>query len=158
MAALGEVKYLTIHCAATPEFRDVKAREIEAWDISKFGQKSYHFICLLDGTIHQSLPLTVRGAHVGKANTGNIGFCYVGGMTKDMKSPKDTRNTLQKAAIRKKVAELQAQFLILKTNDATGKPRTRGHRDWSPDLNHNGKIERNEWIKACPCFDVTTEL
>ena len=40
------IKYLTIHCAATPENRDVKAREIEKWDIAKFGQKSYHLTCL----------------------------------------------------------------------------------------------------------------
>ena len=32
-----------------------------------------------------------------------------------------------------------------------------GHRDLSPDLNGNGEIEPEEWVKACPCFDVTKE-
>ena len=32
-----------------------------------------------------------------------------------------------------------------------------GHRDLSPDLNANGEIEPEEWIKACPCFDVKAE-
>ena len=26
----------------------------------------------------------------------------------------------------------------------------------SPDLNGNGEIEPEEWIKACPCFDAET--
>ena len=32
-----------------------------------------------------------------------------------------------------------------------------GHRDFSPDLNKNGKIEPNEWIKMCPSFDAKNE-
>ena len=32
--------------------------------------------------------------------------------------------------------------------------RVCGHRDLSPDLNGNGEIEPEEWIKACPCFDA----
>jgi hypothetical protein len=31
----------------------------------------------------------------------------------------------------------------------------KGHRDYSPDMNGNGIIERNEWIKTCPGFDVS---
>ena len=32
-----------------------------------------------------------------------------------------------------------------------------GHRDFSPDLNKNGRIEKNERIKDCPCFDAKEE-
>ena len=28
----------------------------------------------------------------------------------------------------------------------------------SPDLNGNGEIEPEEWIKQCPCFDVAKEF
>lgn len=28
------------------------------------------------------------------------------------------------------------------------------YRDLSPDLNANGEIEPEEWIKQCPCFNV----
>ena len=35
--------------------------------------------------------------------------------------------------------------------------RVCGHRDLSPDLNGNGEIEPEEWIKACPCFEVKKE-
>jgi N-acetylmuramoyl-L-alanine amidase len=30
----------------------------------------------------------------------------------------------------------------------------KGHRDWSPDLDGDGEIEQNEWLKDCPCFNV----
>ncbi len=33
-----------------------------------------------------------------------------------------------------------------------------GHRDLSPDLNGNGEIEPEEWIKECPCFDAVSIL
>jgi len=29
-----------------------------------------------------------------------------------------------------------------------------GHRDLSPDLNGDGVITSEEWLKYCPCFDV----
>ena len=35
--------------------------------------------------------------------------------------------------------------------------RVCGHRDLSPDLNGNGEIEPEEWVKACPCFDAEEE-
>lgn len=44
------IKFLTIHCAATPEGRDVKAATISDWDKAKFGQTSYHHVVELDGT------------------------------------------------------------------------------------------------------------
>lgn len=131
------IKYLTIHCAATPEGRNVSAASVEQWDIQKFGQKSYHWIVLLDGTKHRSLQDDRRGAHVGGKNTGNIGVCYIGGMDAQMKAPKDTRTPAQKQALREIVAEYRAKYPGIVV---------RGHRDW-PGV-----------AKACPSFSVATEL
>ena len=136
MPALGPVKYLTIHCAATPEGRDVKPASIEQWDIDKFGQKSYHWIVLLDGTTHRSLRDDQKGAHVGKNNSGNIGVCYVGGCDAKMNA-KDTRTEAQKTALLTLVRTYQERYpgIIV-----------RGHRDW-PGVS-----------KACPSFDVAAWL
>jgi N-acetylmuramoyl-L-alanine amidase len=130
-------RFLTIHCAATPEGRDVKAATISAWDIAKFGQVSYHHVVELDGTAVQTLPDDKRGAHVGGKNTGNIGICYVGGMDAKMAKPKDTRTAAQKATLRRLVTEYQAKYpgIIV-----------RGHREW-PGV-----------AKACPSFDVQAWL
>ena len=131
------IKYLTIHCAATPEGRDVKAETVEQWDIAKFGHKSYHWIIELDGTMHKSLEDNVRGAHVGKNNTGNIGICYVGGVDKNNKIAKDTRTAAQKKSLVTLVRTYKARYpgLVIK-----------GHRDWSGVK------------KDCPSFDVAKWL
>lgn len=131
------IKYLTIHCAATPEGRDVKAATITQWDREKFGQTSYHAVCELDGTLVVTLKDNQKGAHTGGANTGNLGLCYVGGMDKQMKAPKDTRTSAQRVAMAQFIREKQRLYpgLIV-----------RGHRDW-PGVR-----------KACPSFDVKAWL
>jgi N-acetylmuramoyl-L-alanine amidase len=130
------IKFLTIHCAATPEGRDVKAATIDQWDIAKFGQVSYHWVIELDGSAVRGLRDDQRGAHVGKNNTGNIGICYVGGCDKNM-NPKDTRTFAQKNQLRTLVRTYQERYpgIII-----------RGHNEW-PGVK-----------KACPSFDVSKWL
>jgi len=134
---LGPIQFLTIHCAATPEGRDVKAATISQWDQARFGQTSYHHVVELDGTAVQTLPDDVKGAHVGGHNTGNIGVCYVGGMDALNRAPKDTRTPAQKTALRAIVEQYRKAHpgIIV-----------RGHRDW-PGVK-----------KACPSFDVGKDL
>lgn len=143
------IKYLTIHCAATPEGAERTVEQLNAIAMKRFKQKSYHWIVTLDGTAHRNIQDDRRGAHVGGRNTGNIGIVYVGGLAKDGKTAKDTRTDAQKATLRKLVADYKAKYPGI---------RVLGHRDWSADLDGDGVIEKHEWMKACPCFDVTTEL
>jgi N-acetylmuramoyl-L-alanine amidase len=35
--------------------------------------------------------------------------------------------------------------------------RITGHRDLSPDIDKDGVVEPNEWVKQCPCFNAETE-
>lgn len=146
---LGPIRFLTIHCSATPEGRDVKAETINQWDIAKFGQISYHWVIELDGRMRRTLSDNEKGAHVGKRNTGNIGICYVGGLTVDARGAKDTRTPAQKTAMLTLCRTYRGRHpdIVIK-----------GHRDWSPDLDGDGIIEPNEWIKQCPCFDVQAWL
>lgn len=137
MARLGAIRFLTIHCAATPEGRAVPAAEISRWDIAKFGQVSYHWVVELSGIPVRTLADDVLGAHVGKANTGNIGVCYIGGVDALHGSPKDTRTSKQKQSLRTLVRTYQDRVpgLIV-----------RGHNEW-PGV-----------MKACPSFDVSDWL
>jgi N-acetylmuramoyl-L-alanine amidase len=133
MADLGPITHLTIHCAATPEGRDVKAETISQWDQARFGQTSYHWVVELDGSKHRTLNDDQLGAHVGGHNHGNIGVCYVGGVDVHNAAPKDTRTPQQHQALREIVRDYHRRFpdlIIL------------GHRDW-PGVH-----------KACPSFDV----
>lgn len=130
---MADIRFLTIHCAATPEGRDVKAETITAWDKAKFGQTSYHFVVELDGKFVRTLDDHQRGAHVGGHNTGNIGICYVGGMDRQMARAKDTRTAAQKRALRTLIRTFQQRYPGIVV---------RGHRDW-PGVK-----------KDCPSFDV----
>jgi N-acetyl-anhydromuramyl-L-alanine amidase AmpD len=137
MSALGRIRYLTIHCAATPAGREVSPETIAQWDIAKFGQESYHHIITLDGQAHRRLSDNVKGAHVGGANTGNIGVCYVGGMDKTNTYAKDTRTPAQEEALYKIVKEYRARYPDI---------IVRGHNEW-PGV-----------AKACPSFPVSAWL
>lgn len=130
-------KYLTIHCAATPEGRANTAADVSRWDVERFGQVSYHWVIELDGNKVRTLPDSQRGAHVARANTGNIGVCYIGGMDRQMKAPKDTRTPAQREALRTLVRTYQERYpgIIV-----------RGHNEW-PGVK-----------KACPSFDVSEWL
>ena len=133
MPALGQARFLTIHCAATPAGRHVSAETISQWDQAKFGQTSYHWVIELDGKMVRTLRDDQKGAHVGGANSNNIGICYVGGCDKAM-NPKDTRTPEQKRAMRTLIRTYQDRYpgIIVM-----------GHRNW-PGVK-----------KACPSFDVT---
>lgn len=137
MPKLGTVHYMTIHCAATPEGRHVKAATISEWDQARFGQTSYHWVIELDGTMVRTLKDDQLGAHTGGHNTGNIGVCYVGGVDKDNKVPKDTRTAAQKKSLLSLIRTYKGRYpgIII-----------RGHRDW-PGVK-----------KACPSFDVSSWL
>jgi N-acetyl-anhydromuramyl-L-alanine amidase AmpD len=135
------ISFITIHCAATPRGRDVKAAEISAMDIARAdlgNQIAYHYVIELDGNTVQTLRHDQKGAHVGKNNTGNLGICYVGGIEPDKaQTPADTRTPAQKAAMANLARRLKADFPHV---------TVRGHRDW-PGVK-----------KACPSFDVAAWL
>ena len=145
MAPLGPVTHVTQHCTATPEGLACSAKQISDMDIARFGQVSYHYVVLLDGTLVCTLDPKWKGAHTGGHNSGNIGISYVGGIDRVTKKPKDTRTQAQKLTLAKFYRDMRATYpsVIIQ-----------GHRDWSPDLDGDGKIEPNEWVKMCPCFDV----
>ena len=126
-------KYLTIHCAATPEGRANTAADVSRWDVERFGQVSYHWVIELDGNKVRTLPDSQRGAHVARANTGNIGVCYIGGCDTAMK-PNDTRTPAQREALRKLVRTSQVAYPAL---------IVRAHNAW-PGAQ-----------KGCPSYDVS---
>jgi len=88
------------------------------------------------------------GAHARGYNAHSVGICYEGGLN-ERGRPADTRTDFQKHSLR--------VLVMLLLRDYPGS-RLCGHRDLSPDLNGNGEIEPEEWIKVCPCFDAASIL
>lgn len=149
------VEYLTFHCSASKPAAALKqtAADIDAMHKARgFNKIGYHYFVRYDGTIEKGRPDIQVGAHVQGHNTGNLGVCYAGGLDENGK-PKDTRSPQQKAALRNLAGVLMSKYPNLRLPG-----RMKGHRDWSPDLDHDGVIEKHEWLKDCPCFDVATEL
>lgn len=151
-----DIDAIVVHCSATREGQDVRAADINKWHLERgFKLIGYNYVIDLDGTIEVGRPLTMAGAHCnekgfsGKSyNLHSIGICYIGGLDKKGKA-KDTRTWRQKRSMQKLINKLVMEYPIKEII---------GHRDASPDLNHDGKITSNEWVKMCPCFDVRAEF
>ena len=79
---------LIIHCSATPPDMDIGADEIRRWHTDKtpkgrgWSDIGYHAVIRLDGTIEAGRPLDRIGAHCAGRNTGSVGICLIGGVTK----------------------------------------------------------------------------
>ena len=76
---------LTLHHAACCSADDLEEGKTQVYWIQDFHQNGrgwndigYHFLVDRAGNIYQGRPETVIGAHVGGANTGNIGVCLLG--------------------------------------------------------------------------------
>lgn len=140
---------IVVHCSATPEGSNFTSEDIKKWHLKRgFKDIGYHFVILLDGTIEIGRPLNKIGAHVTNNNTGTIGICYIGGLDK-YKKAKDTRTDAQKESLNLLIEILKKHIKV---------KEIKGHRDFSKDLNGNGKIDKFEYIKECPCFDVKEEF
>lgn len=142
------IKYITVHCSASGPKANLTAKDIDKMHRAKgWLGIGYHYVIRKDGTVEKGRPDDQVGSHVAGHNTGNLGVCYVGGLDSSGKSA-DTRTPEQIASMIKLLKELKAKYPTV--------VEIKGHRDWSPDLNKDGKISSNEWMKDCPCFDVST--
>jgi N-acetylmuramoyl-L-alanine amidase len=151
---LNAAKVINAWHAARGFKRELGARRVFNADLSCIG---YHFVLDLNGAIFVGRSLEEVGAHAVGHNANSIGICLVGG------AEREGRYTgAQWQALRNLAQELGEKFgipLTACTVDATGPSKgICGHRDLSPDTNHNGKVEPTEWLKTCPGFDVATWL
>ena len=144
------MKYLVIHCTATPEGREVSSAEIRHWHtdpVSKGGrgwkQVGYTDLIHLDGSVERLVqnnedarvdPWEVTNGAKGY-NSVSRHIVYAGGVAKDGKTPKDTRTEAQKKALRDYVRDFHRRFPQIKIV---------GHNELA--------------AKACPSFDVKAWL
>ena len=129
------INKIIIHCTATPEGRAHTVSDVDRWHKERgFSEIGYHYLIGLNGEIWKGRSIEKVGAHTTGYNTNSIGIAYVGGMTEDMKSAKDTRTPEQKESLLKLLTELKATY-----KDA----KIYGHRNFAN--------------KACPSFDAKKE-
>lgn len=140
------IKYLVIHCTATPEGRTVSSAEIRHWHtdpVSKGGRGwsrvGYTDMVHLDGSVERLVgnnedanadPWEVTNGAAGY-NSISRHIVYVGGCDKQGR-PKDTRTVAQWEALKHYVLQFHRRFPQI---------RIVGHRELNPG-------------KDCPSFDV----
>ncbi|MGQ0287138.1 N-acetylmuramoyl-L-alanine amidase [Pasteurellaceae bacterium 22721_9_1] len=159
------INKIVIHCSATQNGKQLgSATESAAQVINRWHAKrgfkrhpirikqfnahlkhiGYHFVIDTDGTLTTGRQVGETGAHVQGHNLNSIGICLVGGITPEGKKHGEY-TPAQWRTLHQLLRHLESQY-----------PHARicGHRDLSPDLNGDGTVSPNEWLKACPCFDV----
>lgn len=131
-----EIKYLVVHCTATPITATIEA--IKNYWKNNLGWKNngYHYIIQRNGTVVNITPESQIANGVAGYNTNSIHMSYIGGVDANNK-PIDNRTEAQK----------EAMFnLIMKLHNRYPSAEIKGHRDFP-------KV-----VKACPSFDVKTWL
>lgn len=145
-----ELKYLVIHCTATPENREVKASDIREWHTAPppkgrgWKQVGYTDLFHLDGRVERLVKNNedewVDDWEVtnGAAGYNNVSrhIVYAGGCDREMR-PKDTRTPGQLAALKRYVLDFHAKH---------------------PGVKIVGHGELPGVKKACPSFSVSKWL
>ena len=136
------IKYIAVHCTASLQTQTIAELQTE-FRRKGWKKPGYHYVVAADGTVTQLLSEEEVSNGVKGFNAVTINVAYIGGVSEKGKLT-DNRTAEQKTTLR---------TLLKRYPTAT----IQGHRDFSPDLNHDGRITPGEYIKACPCFDAKAE-
>ena len=163
------INKIVIHCSATKNGKSLRtatqtaAQRIDEWHKQRGFKRSpvlakqfnphlqhlgYHYVIDTDGTVETGRMVGEIGAHVKGHNQYSVGICLVGGIDASGKNYGEYTEK-QWIALHKLLQKLESEY---------PSARICGHRDLSQDINNDGTITPNEWIKDCPCFDVWTWL
>jgi N-acetylmuramoyl-L-alanine amidase len=133
--SVRQITKIILHCSATREGQDVSVETIRKWHLNRgWSDIGYHYVIYLDGSIHEGRPVNRSGAHTKGYNSKSIGVCYIGGVEKDGKTPKDTRTPEQYTALTNLITALLEMYPTATLH---------GHNEFAN--------------KACPSFDVQKE-
>lgn len=163
------INLFVTHCSATPPQCDIGVAELRALHAGEFGVPvggvwgeisritgytytgrgwsdiGYHFVIGRDGRREVGRPLEIAGAHARGSNRNSIGICLIGGVNEHTGQPEANFAYAQYAELVTVLDELYDRW------PGAGLD---GHRDLSPDVDHDGIVTPDEWLKECPCFDV----
>lgn len=141
-----KIKYIFVHCTASRQTWSVDAL-LKEFSNKGWHYPGYHHVVEANGKVTQLMTEDLPSNGVKGYNHESINVAYMGGISRSG-NPIDNRTDEQKATLRELLTELKQRYPDSKIL---------GHRDISPDLNHNGKVDVWERIKECPCFDAIPE-
>lgn len=143
---MRKIDYIAVHCTAGSQRQTIDGLWAE---FRRKGWKNpgYHYVVETDGRVTQLLDDERVSNGVKGWNSRILNVAYLGGIDAAGR-PTDNRTNAQKNSLLRLLRLLKKRY-----PDAV----IQGHRDFSPDLNGDGRVTRNEWVKDCPCFDARTE-
>lgn len=179
MASFRPISDIVIHCTATPNGKPLTLKDIDGMHervgfrrTMTFREKfnywvkhaGYHGVIYPSGMYVTGRHFDEWGAHVKGSNARSIGFAMVG-TDRYTKAQWFTLRSLVVQTVRY-LADRDVAFRARRSNFEVETPeavlvymrasglRINGHRDYSPDLNGDGVIDRTDWFKTCPGFSV----
>jgi N-acetylmuramoyl-L-alanine amidase len=164
------INKIVIHCSATPNGRPNTAADINAWHKARGFKRSsqyvrvfssdlpnigYHVVIETDGKIVYGRHLEEVGAGVVGHNKNAVHVLMMG---------TDQYSSYQWDSLKKSLIYLASQIYGKGTDSIKNALAILkmigidicGHRDLSPDKDGDGQVEKHEWLKTCPGFDVRT--
>ena len=144
---MRKIERIFVHCTASSQKATVQSILAE-FRRKKWRVPGYHWLIDKDGKITQLVDENIVANGVKGYNSTSVHVAYIGGIDKQHPNGIDTRTKNQKAAL---------EILLTQLHQRYPNAEILGHRDISPDTNHNGKVDSWERIKECPCFDAKIE-
>lgn len=145
---MRNITRIFVHCTASYQSTTTEATLIDEFKRKGWKNPGYHYVVKPDGSVFNMLDESKIANGVKGYNSNSIHVSYIGGIDKTHPKGIDNRTDAQKAALIKLLTKLKRKYPNAKIM---------GHRDISPDKNHNGIVDPWERIKACPCFDAIIE-
>jgi len=133
-----QVKYLVVHCSATPTGMDIGAEKIDEWhrgEPHNFRKIGYHIVIRRSGDMESGRGLNEMGAHAKGFNDESLGICLIGGVDENGNAEPnyDKRQLMRLREVLGGLKALYPAATIL------------GHRDLE---------SAHARLKECPCFDT----
>lgn len=145
---MRRITRIFVHCTASYQATTNEASLRAEFKAKGWNAPGYHYVVKTDGNIIRMLEESQVANGVSGYNANSIHVAWIGGIDKQHPNGIDNRTSEQKVALFDLLTKLKLRF-----PDAM----IMGHRDISPDLNHNGVVDPWERIKECPCFDAMEE-
>ena len=133
---MRKIDYIAVHCTAGNQRQTIGDLRAE---FRRKGWKNpgYHYVVEADGRVTQLLDDERVSNGVRGWNSRILNVAYTGGVDAQGR-PTDNRTEAQRESLFRLLRLLKKRY-----PDA----RIQGHRDFSPDLNGDGRVTRNEWVK-----------
>jgi N-acetyl-anhydromuramyl-L-alanine amidase AmpD len=143
-----KITHIFVHCTAGNQSMTPQELLDFFYKKKKWSRPGYHYVVDAKGDITNIWPESKYSNGVKNHNSNSINIAWIGGVDKAHPKGIDNRTDDQKRSLRHLLKELRKKYPTAKIM---------GHRDTSPDKNHNGIIDPWERIKDCPCFDAMIE-